>query len=209
VQKRKQYVIGDVHGCYHTLTHLINKLPSDAELIFVGDIYNKGRYAKEVIELVIKNNHRCIRGNHEEAMFGRLTSEDSEVIVQGYHKEKQMLKRHIAWLESLPHYMMIDNYFITHGFGLPYYQRKDEANKAHAIMNNRLRNEKSQVHDWEDGWQEYDVINIYGHERTDEIYVGRNFYGIDTGCASGNKLTALELGSMQTVQVELDQRDIA
>lgn len=55
------FVIGNVHGCYHTLLNLIQKLPSDAKLIFVGDLCDKGNYSEDVIEFIIQNNYPSIR----------------------------------------------------------------------------------------------------------------------------------------------------
>ena len=51
------FVIGDVHGCYYTLMDLVDKLSKDADLIFVGDLCDKGLYTKEVIEFVKSNNY--------------------------------------------------------------------------------------------------------------------------------------------------------
>ena len=45
----KTYVIGDVHGCINTLKELIDKLPVNANLIFVGDLCDKGKYSKDVL----------------------------------------------------------------------------------------------------------------------------------------------------------------
>ncbi len=36
------YIIGDVHGEYDTLLALVDKLPKDAKLIFVGDLVDRG-----------------------------------------------------------------------------------------------------------------------------------------------------------------------
>ena len=38
-----KYIIGDVHGCYDTLMALIAKLPEDAEIVFVGDLIDRGK----------------------------------------------------------------------------------------------------------------------------------------------------------------------
>lgn len=65
---KKRYVIGDVHGCFFTLNNLLEKLPKDAEIIFVGDLCDKGNFSKEVIDLVIKNGYQCVKGNHEHLM---------------------------------------------------------------------------------------------------------------------------------------------
>jgi len=66
---KKTYVIGDVHGEYDTLVKLVEKLPKDAEIIFVGDLVDRGAKSKEVIEFIRKNNYRCVLGNHEEFMI--------------------------------------------------------------------------------------------------------------------------------------------
>lgn len=63
------YVIGDVHGCYHTLQNLLSLLPKNARVIFVGDLCDRGLYTKEVFELVIKKGYEVIRGNHEDYMY--------------------------------------------------------------------------------------------------------------------------------------------
>lgn len=63
------YVIGDVHGHYDTLIALVAKLPSDARLVFVGDLVDRGPKSAEVVRFVRENNHLCVMGNHEEAMM--------------------------------------------------------------------------------------------------------------------------------------------
>lgn len=63
------FVIGDVHGHYQTLLHLINILPDNAELIFVGDLIDRGIESAEVVRYVRDNNHLCVMGNHEAMMI--------------------------------------------------------------------------------------------------------------------------------------------
>ncbi|MEA3228971.1 MAG: metallophosphoesterase [Campylobacterota bacterium] len=65
----KTYVIGDVHGEYKTVVALVRKLPKDAEIVFVGDLIDRGSNSREVIEFVRKNGYRCVLGNHEEFMI--------------------------------------------------------------------------------------------------------------------------------------------
>jgi len=68
------YIIGDIHGEYATLLALVAKLPKDAELIFVGDLIDRGTESREVIAFVRENNHRAVLGNHEELMINYGTS---------------------------------------------------------------------------------------------------------------------------------------
>ena len=49
------YLMGDVHGCYKTLIELVNKLPRNVKLCFVGDLIDRGSNSKEVIEFVKSN----------------------------------------------------------------------------------------------------------------------------------------------------------
>jgi hypothetical protein len=51
------------------------------------------------------------------------------------------------------------------------------------------------------------VVNIFGHCVFEEVVSGENFYGIDTGCSYGKKLTALQLGSMTLIQEPMDSCD--
>ena len=57
IKQKRTYVIGDVHGEYKTLLALIAKLPKNAQLIFVGDLIDRGEYSADIIHFVRKNNH--------------------------------------------------------------------------------------------------------------------------------------------------------
>lgn len=65
------YVIGDIHGCYHALVKLIDKIrsaDSSAKPIFIGDYVDRGWKNREVIDYVIALQQEgavCLRGNHD------------------------------------------------------------------------------------------------------------------------------------------------
>ncbi|MBD3798036.1 MAG: serine/threonine protein phosphatase [Campylobacterales bacterium] len=208
------YIIGDVHGCFHTLQKLIAKLPGDARIIFVGDLCDKGNFSKEVMEYVISNGYECVKGNHEHLMEKYLYDAVHKEIhspwstdyryggiltYESYLSDHETMARHLAWLSALPMYIQIEQYFITHGFALPFYEYR----------NNRAYYNDFLLHRYEKGMDipKTDVVNIFGHCVFDEVVSGENFYGIDTGCSYGNKLTALKLGSMQIIQEPMDSRD--
>lgn len=64
-------IISDIHGCFHTLVKLVDrvrKLDPDSKLIFVGDYVDRGHHNKDVIEYLIelqKDGAVCLRGNHD------------------------------------------------------------------------------------------------------------------------------------------------
>ena len=64
----QHYIIGDIHGHYDTLMKLVAKLPSDAKLIFVGDLIDRGSQSAEVVKFVREGGHGCVMGNHEQLM---------------------------------------------------------------------------------------------------------------------------------------------
>ena len=208
------YIIGDVHGCFHTLKSLLAKLPRDADLIFVGDLCDKGNYSRDVIDFVIEGGYACVKGNHEHLMETYLEdailhdkhspwSSDKRygglVTLQSYEGDHEKMLSHLEWIKTLPMYLQIDHYFITHGFALPYYEHRNNPVYYNDYLLNRY--EKGMQVDNEE------VINIFGHCVFEEVVQGENFYGIDTGCSYGKKLTALQLGSMQTIQEPMHSKD--
>lgn len=208
------YVIGDVHGCFHTLENLVARLPEDAELIFVGDLCDKGNFSKEVIAFVQDNGHACVKGNHEYLMQTYL--EDAIIhnqhspwsldkrygglsTLSSYQDDHDKMLEHLEWVRDLPIYIERDGYFITHGFALPFYEHRGNPEYNKEYLLNRYKKGMPVAPS--------KVINIFGHCVFDEVVSGENFYGIDTGCSYGKKLTALQLGTMKLIQEPMDTRD--
>ena len=209
------WAIGDVHGAIFSLEKLVKKLPKDAKLVFVGDLIDRGRYSKEVVEFVRQSQSLCVMGNHESFMikFGKQSLDKptiwtqepiygGEATVASYKGDEKLFLEHIDFFRGLPYYLEIEGRYITHGFGLPYYRRR----KSHGVF--LLENSLEDISfDWEEWWK-YEVFNIFGHTPYEEVLFGPNYAGIDTGCIFGGKLSALSLDSLEVISVELDSRDI-
>lgn len=216
-------IIGDVHGCYFTLRKLLNQLLKNSQIIFIGDLCDRGNYSKEVIEFVMQHNYTSLLGNHESYMLDSidlaLSLQPNRWIDQSYMGGKEtlrsyknahdVLEKHVAWMEQLPLYLIQDNYFLTHAFALPYFKRRDVAEKKHSFLVNRVRDIEEWGHDFEEGYEQYPLINIFGHEDFGDVFIKDNLYGIDTGCVYGNKLSALELGSMKIYEENVYPLDIS
>lgn len=76
------WIIGDIHGCYHTLDDLISEIIEyDKEMAsvtptafyFVGDYIDRGLHSKDTIDflLSLKDQYPCrfARGNHDDIMI--------------------------------------------------------------------------------------------------------------------------------------------
>lgn len=124
-------VIGDVHGCYKSLMALIAQLPKDEKIVFCGDLIDRGPMSSQVVEYV-KNNHDCVKGNHEDMMISACIFDGDQLKLDYYHSpwlhnggfkalqsydididpvtKKNILndnkiKEHIEWMKTLPVYI--------------------------------------------------------------------------------------------------------
>ena len=64
------YVIGDIQGCFDELMLLLEKInfdPKKDELIFAGDLINRGPKSLEVLEFCLANKDsiEIVLGNHD------------------------------------------------------------------------------------------------------------------------------------------------
>ena len=207
------YIIGDVHGCAKSLHALIEQLPQKAKsrLVFVGDLIDRGKDSAHVVEYVKNGGYDCIKGNHEAVMVEAYeTNNMRDWLSSGNGGEQTMLsytnspnvdlQGHLTWMKSLPDYLEYTikdennkTLFVTHGFGLPFYQSKH----PRRLRNNRISKSilygvQKPLYRYEKNYQHYPIFNVFGHEHFNEPWITKNFCGIDTGCVYDGKLCALE-----------------
>ncbi|WDL74287.1 serine/threonine protein phosphatase [Helicobacter winghamensis] len=216
---RPLYIIGDIHGCYKTLCALIEKLPykEDSQIIFVGDLVDRGAESFGVVEFVKNGKYPCVLGNHEELMLeyyeyaipqndGVWMANGGRETIQSYANDGKVehLKEHLEFFRSLPYCLEFDykdelgrNLFVTHGFGLPFYGREISSK----LCWSRLRNHNV----IEYTGRETSVFNVFGHDvQKDGAFLAKNFAAIDTGCVYYKKfenaaLSALEWPSKRVI----------
>lgn len=207
------WVIGDVHGCAKSLHALIEQLPQKAKsrLVFVGDLIDRGKDSARVVEYVKNGGYDCIKGNHEAVMVEAYETNDmrdwlssgngGEQTILSYTNSPNVdLQEHLTWMKSLPDYLEYNikdengkTLFVTHGFGLPFYQSKH----SRRLRNNRISKSilygvQKPLYRYEKNYLQYTVFNVFGHDHFNEPWLTNNFCGIDTGCVYGGKLCALE-----------------
>jgi len=223
------YIFGDLHGCFYTFETLLEKIPDEKHIILLGDIFEKGENSIKTFKYVknlVKNNPyaHLIIGNHELRFMGhainaifKLDDNDENIwFVKSVENDDVELltyfKKHpdelIETIEFLfdygVYYMEINNdFFISHGYGLPYYDVKDKDEYKIDIIKNRkfdLEIPKS-VKDKE-------IINIFGHVKNQFVEASEYFIDIDTGAYTDNALTAVNLKMLRPFQVKTDKKDI-
>ncbi|WP_165981077.1 metallophosphoesterase family protein [Macrococcus lamae] len=121
------YIIGDVHGCYHTLKKILNHWnPDDEQLIFVGDYINKGRHSGKVVKYIRELQQKypdtiCIKGNHEYQMVKYIEDETpykdmkenySNTLKKYDLKDKQ--RDDVTWMKRLPLFHENQVIYVSH-----------------------------------------------------------------------------------------------
>jgi len=228
---KKHYIIGDIHGEYQTLLALVERLPNDAKLIFVGDLLSRGSQGKEVIDFVRQHAFCCLRGNHEEYFlkFGSLfLSEVENQVVESsliwsyanlkstlrsygllddgnriiLNKEAiERMKKDMAWIAKLPAYY---EFGWIKGYALPVIVTHAPVDKYWLFKESHP--EYFAFHAMNNRYEPSSsapIFNIYGHIPREEVKLGSNFVSLDTGCGRGadRKLSAYCVESREVISV--------
>jgi bis(5'-nucleosyl)-tetraphosphatase (symmetrical) len=145
----KNYVIGDLQGCYDSLIELLNKIGAarDDVLWFVGDLVNRGPRSLEVLRLLYQERNRVktVLGNHDVHLLRRyyqdappkagdtlddlLMAEDRPIL--------------IGWLAQQPFVMVDERWVVVHGGIHPFwteqvlYQHQADLNGLFATAEGR------------------------------------------------------------------------
>ena len=211
-------VIGDVHGCLHTLTHLIWKLNLDINkdtVVFLGDYIDRGTSSCETVRFV-RNLQRsfpagkciCLRGNHEQFMIDADGQYDHLWDINGgfmtigsYEREGTDPTSDIMWMRDLPLVYETDEYIFCHA-GLPHSNLMD--NHPDEIL-------------WDRQWlkrplPERDKMVVFGHtpDRRGARVLDNGDLCIDGGCVFGGSLIAaiLDEDDVAIVEEPIHEKDM-
>ena len=126
-------IIADVAGQYKALIQLVGQLPK-GDLVFLGDLVDRGPDSKRVLDFVIKNNYKCVLGNHEHMLLdhcrrGGFYNRDvwlwngGGATLESFDTTRQLQNpipnEYLDWIDKLPKYLEIDNCLISHAFPRP------------------------------------------------------------------------------------------
>ncbi len=118
--------ISDVHANFDALKAVITDIQKNkVEKIFcLGDIVNYYYEPHKCIDLLIKNNVKCIKGNHENILFETLKSKKKAKIFSKLYGNsifmnfKLLKKKHIEFLKSLKSQLKFsinkEKFFLAH-----------------------------------------------------------------------------------------------
>jgi len=223
------YIFGDLHGCYYTFEKLLEKIPDAKHIILLGDIFEKGENSIKTLKFImnlVKNNPyvHLIIGNHELRFMGHAINaiyklndyesniwyvksvQNNDVELLTYFKKHpdELIETIKFFFEYGVHYIEINNkFFISHGYGLPFYENKDIDDYKIDIIKNRKFDLEIPENVKKRG-----VINVFGHVKNQFVEASEYFIDIDTGAYTDNALTAINLKMLRPVQMNTDKKDV-
>ena len=121
----KHYIIGDVQGCYRELENLLAKIqfdPHQHQLIFAGDLVNRGPQSLDVVRYLksLNANVQTVLGNHDlfliACAYGHLTPSNKDSIQDILQAQDKL--EIIDWLRQQPFLIEVGQHVITHA-GVP------------------------------------------------------------------------------------------
>ncbi|MBN1132125.1 MAG: serine/threonine protein phosphatase [Bacteroidales bacterium] len=125
----KRYVISDIHGCYKTFRRLVEKvigLTKSDWLFLLGDYVDRGPSSKAVLDYILELMEEGytlfpLRGNHEDDLLKYAKGEPRFMLWHlNKHKypdifeEGKIIDRYYNFMNSLPYYYELDDYYIVH-----------------------------------------------------------------------------------------------
>jgi predicted phosphodiesterase len=197
----RSIIIGDVHGCVAELEFLLKHLdvgPAD-EVIFVGDLINKGPDSHGVVSIAREIKARSVLGNHERRLLHFHRTGETTYLKEGDLPTIAALTvSDWLYLERMPLTISLPerNAIVAHGGflpGIPPRQQSEEVvTRIQVIDANGQPAKRSQAPDakpWADFWTGPEFV-LYGHTPRRSVFRRPYSIGLDTGCVYGGRLTA-------------------
>ncbi|MCH2045219.1 MAG: metallophosphoesterase [Saprospiraceae bacterium] len=194
-KKENLFVIGDVHGCFHTFVKLLEHWDPKTELLIqVGDLINKGKHSPKVVRLArqLEKEHEAVflKGNHEyqaiQQLHGKWSAFWEEYFFVKTLKHYELLGRSfeydVEWFKEKPVVWSNDHLFISHA-GVSHFNNIYELDNRYSILCNRSP------------LKQLKQFQIVGHTPTtgDPKLVEGHYLNIDTGAFKGQALSGVKI----------------
>ncbi len=207
MERQRTFVFGDIHGCLTPLRKLVDRIgwaPHSDRLIFVGDFIDRGPDSRDVVDFIIELQGLSARvegvmGNHEAMLLDYLHGKNRDLYImngggstlagygaKGEGNAPRIPDDHLAFFNSLPYLIEMDEFFVVHAGFRPGVAVKEQS--RHDMVWIREPFIYSEA--------DFGKRVLFGHTPFHEPFEMDNKIGLDTGAVYGNRLTCLELPEM-------------
>lgn len=207
-------ILTDIHGCYYTMLQLLAKCPKDQQIVFAGDLVDRGPHSRQVVEYAMKNKIPTVAGNHESlALFhhNRINStiyKDHDIwLLNGGQStldswgSDKLPDDVLDWMAALPYYLEYRNLLVSHnGHG------KGTKTKRNIFGEEDPRDMLLWYRDT--NFPDDGSYRVFGHTSSDEPEITETYANIDTAAAYGGGLTAFHWPSKKTWYQPFDESSL-
>ena len=224
-------VIGDVHGCYDELCHLLEKLgylvdrescraqpPEGRRAVFLGDLCDRGPENVKVLRLVMsmveENSALCLIGNHDNKLMrwlrgSRVTvSHGIDITIRQMEEAgAKFSEKVLNFLDGLmSHYVLDEGRLVVAHAGIreKYQGRASGRVRSFCLYGDTTGETDEYGLPVRLNWAENyrgKALVVYGHMAAGTVQRLNNTICLDTGCVFGGRLTALRYPEGEIVDV--------
>ena len=220
---RRAYAIGDVHGRLDLLEQLLAAIERDVErrpqrktaLVFLGDLIDRGPDSRGVIERLRNFRHERLKpiflaGNHEEVLLRLLNGErgilpswlkyggaqclesygfdPAKLDARNERASLSMIRdvipqSHVSFIETFADTLRFGDYLFVHAGIRPGVDLSLQSQTDLRWIRSPFLEDQS----------DHGMIVVHGHTISNEVEIGPNRIGIDTGAYRTGRLSALAL----------------
>ena len=215
--------IADIHGCLEPLQALIEQIPPDEELVFLGDYVDRGPDSAGVVRFLVDlaKTRRCVflMGNHEAMLADAMARDDAlpqwlfnggEATLISYGIDADDWCARPAAQRNLPgfadflarlrlYHEDADAIYVHAGIDVDVPAMEDQKRAVLLWVRERFTKAAGR-------WGGKPVV--FGHTSTESlgaargaVYLRPPLIGIDTGCVYGGNLTAFDTRTQRVWQV--------
>ncbi|RZM75436.1 metallophosphoesterase family protein [Leptolyngbya iicbica] len=125
----RRIFIGDIHGHYVGLRHLLDKVdPTATDQVYcVGDLIDRGPQSAKVVSFVREQEFICVLGNHEQLLLDAFAKTQSatnmlqawlysggQSTLASYDRDVDLLSEHMEWFRTLPLHLDLGDIWLVH-----------------------------------------------------------------------------------------------
>lgn len=198
----KDYVVGDLHGCYSLLMQELKTTQFDFNkdrLFSVGDLVDRGTENLECLSLIKEDWFHSIRGNHEEMLidhytgYYRFQTNPSRLYAHNgglwfFDTDADKQKEAYLLANSLPY--VIETVVEGHSIGFVHANPPQIWSNVLNDLHSRVW-ERAKINNMDESFVEGIGHIFLGHTPIKSVTTLGNCTYIDTGAVFGNKLSVI------------------
>jgi serine/threonine protein phosphatase 1 len=215
----RRIVIGDVHGHYKGLEHLLALLaPSHQdEVYFLGDLIDRGPESSKVVEFVRSRQYPCLLGNHEQMAGFAFTDSATDFAMEAwlaaggrstlesYRGLEIQLESDLNWFSTLPNYFDLGDYWLVHAGVHPRIPLEKQSSQEFCWIRQEFHQIQAPFFEDKTIVTGHTITFTFAGVEPGQIAKGPGWLDIDTGAYHPRSgwMTALDLTRQQVYQVNV------